>query len=408
MFHVLNCGMMFEAVSVERRVRVIYLDNSATTPVHADVVRIMSEVMQDLYGNPSSLHGMGVKAERLVEQARKVVAEALDATPQEILFTSGGTEANNMAIRGIAKKYRNRGNHIITTEVEHASVYEVFRYLEQEGYQVTYLPVDEAGRIRLTDLECALTEDTILVSIMHVNNEVGTIQPIEEIGQLLQKYPKVYFHVDAVQAFSKIPISVRKAHIDALSLSAHKFHGPKGVGALYIRKNVSIEPLILGGGQERGLRSGTQNVPGIAGLAKATLLARQNYSKLMPEFQNWKENFIAKAQEEFHGMMVNGDISLSGGAPYIISLSFSGLKSEVLVHALEGEKVFVSSKSACSSKAEVPSRVLKAMGLTDEAAIGSIRISMGAHTAAEDLQKCLHALQRVVPKLQQVMKVRKR
>lgn len=386
----------------------IYLDNSATTPVHPEVVAMMTDVMQQYYGNPSSLHSIGVKAERLVEQARKVVAEALDATPQEILFTSGGTEANNMAIRGIVNQYRNRGQHIITTEIEHASVYEVFVHLEKQGFRVTYLPVDHKGRIRLNDLEQAMTDETILVSVMHVNNEVGTIQPIEEIGELLKKYPKTYFHVDAVQSYGKIPISVRKAKIDALSLSAHKFHGPKGIGALYLRKQVAIDPLLIGGGQERGLRSGTHNVPGIAGLAKATVLAKKQQTRMMIQFQEWKEKFILGVLDKLDHVIVNGDSTLDQGAPYIISLSFPGMKSEVLVHALEDEKVFVSSKSACSSKVEKPSRVLTAMGLPDEAAIGSIRISMGYRTEEKDLIYCLEALQRVVPKLQQVMKVRKK
>lgn len=386
----------------------IYLDNSATTQVHPEVVVMLTDVMQQYYGNPSSLHSMGVKAERLVEQARMIIAEALDASPQEIFFTSGGTEANNMAIRGIAKQYRNRGKHIITTEIEHPSVYEVFVHLEKQGFHVTYLPVDALGRIRLSDLEQAMTDETILVSVMHVNNEVGTIQPIEEIGALLEKYPKAYFHVDAVQSFGKIPLSVRKAKIDALSLSAHKFHGPKGIGSLYLRKQVAIDPLLIGGGQERGLRSGTHNVPGIAGLAKATVLAKKQQTSMMPKFQAWKEKFIADVMGKLDHVFVNGDQTMDGGAPYIISLSFPGMKSEVLVHALEDEKVFVSSKSACSSKVEKPSRVLTAMGLPNEAVIGSIRISMGYQTEEKDLIYCLEALQRVVPKLQQVMKVRKK
>lgn len=386
----------------------IYLDNSATTPIHPEVLSMLTDVMQQCYGNPSSLHNMGVKAERLVEQARKVVAEALDATPQEIIFTSGGTEANNMAIRGIANQYRNRGKHIITTEIEHPSVYEVFVHLENQGFHVTYLPVDVLGRIRLRDLEEAMTDETILVSVMHVNNEVGTIQPIEEIGALLAKYPKAYFHVDAVQSYGKIPLSVRKAKIDALSLSAHKFHGPKGIGALYLRKQVMIDPLLIGGGQERGLRSGTHNVPGIAGLAKATVLAKKQQMSMMAQFQAWKENFIVGVRDKLDHVIVNGDQTFDGGAPYIISLSFPGMKSEVLVHALEDENIFVSSKSACSSKIEKPSRVLTAMGLSNDAATGSIRISMGFKTEEKALIHCLAALQRVVPNLQQVMKVRKK
>ncbi|SFX28643.1 cysteine desulfurase [Thermoactinomyces sp. DSM 45891] len=386
----------------------IYLDNSATTPVYPEVLKMLTDVTEQCYGNPSSLHHLGVKAERLVEQARKVVAEALDSTPQEVLFTSGGTEANNMAIRGIVEQYQGRGQHIITTMVEHPSVFEVFTYLEKKGFRVTYLPVDKVGRIHLHDLKKAMTDETILVSVMHVNNEVGTVQPIEEIGVMLEQYPKALFHVDAVQSYGKIPLSVRKAKIDALSLSAHKLHGPKGIGALYLRKQVTIKPLIIGGGQESGMRSGTQNVPGIAGLAKATILAIEGQARRMNQFQQWKDRFIKEVVDKLDHVMVNGDQTPVGGAPYIINLSFPGMKSEVLVHALEQEHVLVSSKSACSSKNEKSSRVLSAMGLSNEAATSSIRVSMGYQTEEQDIMDCAYALARVVPNLQQVMKVRRK
>ncbi|SEN06287.1 cysteine desulfurase family protein [Lihuaxuella thermophila] len=385
----------------------IYLDNSATTPMHPEVIDVMTDVMKKIFGNPSSLHGLGAKAERLVEQARQVTARMLGCTPQEIFFTSGGTEANNLAIKGTLDRIHGRGKHIITTKVEHPSVYEVYEQLKKRGWRVTYLSVDSLGRVNPDEVEKAVDDETVLVSVMHVNNEVGTIQPIGEIGKRLAKYPKVLFHVDAVQSFAKLPLLPARAHIDLLSISAHKIHGPKGIGALYVRKNLSLEPLLVGGGQEKGLRSGTEYVPGIAGLAKAIVLAEQKRTEFLRNSQRWKKAFLERLDGKLSPMIVNGDISPEGCAPYILSLSFPGIKSEVLVHALEEEGIYVSSKSACSSKAEIPSRVLKAMGRTDEEAIGSIRISMGFQTTAEEMERCADVLLRVIPRLQKVMKVHK-
>ncbi|MGA8941887.1 MAG: cysteine desulfurase family protein [Thermoactinomyces sp.] len=384
-----------------------YLDNSATTKTDPAVISVMADVMRDIYGNPSSLHGIGVKAERLMEQARKAVAGALHCSPQEIIFTSGGTEANNLVIRGVAEAYRQRGNHMVTSPVEHPSVYNVFQYLKQKGWNITELPVDQFGRVHPEDVVSAVTDETVLVSIMHVNNEVGTIQPVEEIGNRLKSFPKVLFHVDAVQSFGKIPLHPSSSRIDFLTISGHKFHGPKGIGCLYKRKNLTLPPLLLGGGQEQGMRSGTENLPAIAGLAKAVLLAKETEEKFYPQYQAWKEMILARVNSELNHVKVNGDIRDDGGAPYILNLSFPGLKSEVIVHALEKENVYVSSKSACSSKKEEPSRVLKAMGLTDQEALGSIRISMGRMNTEKELKQCCDALVRVIPALQKVMKVHK-
>lgn len=382
----------------------VYLDNSATTPLDPDVIRVMGDVMEKVMGNPSSLHGVGGKAERLVKQSREVVAKSLGVSPNEVIFTSGGTEGNNMAIKGVAWQYRNRGRHLITTEVEHPSVYEVFGQLADLGWKVTYLPVDEEGCVDPEAVEQALTDETVLVSVMHVNNETGTIQPVEAIGCLLRKHPKVLFHVDGVQAFGKVPLKPKEWGIDLLTLSAHKFHGPKGTGCLILREGVTLFPLLAGGGQEGGLRSGTLNVPGIAGLAKAAALASQRRTELAPRLMAWKQMMVKELQASLTHMKVNGDLSEAGGAPHILSLSFPGLKSEVIVHALEEKGVVVSSKSACSSKGEKPSRILKAMGLDDAAAIGSIRISMGAQTTEADVRRGVDALKHVIPKLQQVMK----
>ncbi len=383
----------------------VYLDNSATTRTDPEVIRVMADVMEKVYGNPSSLHGVGDKAHRLIGEAREAVARTLGVQPREIVFTSGGTESNNLAIKGVAERFRNRGRHLITTEVEHPSVYQAFRQLEERGWRVTYLPVDRLGRVSEEDVEKALTEDTVLVSVMHVNNEVGTIQPVEAIGRVLRSRPKVIFHVDAVQAFGKVELDPVRWGVDLLSISGHKFHGPKGVGALYIREGLRLTPLLAGGGQEGGLRSGTENVPGIAGLAKAAILAQQR-RETVRQWQRWKEELIQAVTSRLEGVVVNGDTTTEGGAPHILSLSFPGLKSEVIVHALEQEKVFVSSKSACSSKKETPSRVLTAMGLDDRTAIGSIRISMGYDTVESDIRQCAQALIRVIPELQRVMKGR--
>ncbi len=386
-------------------VGMVYLDNSATTRTDPEVIRVMADVMEKVYGNPSSLHGIGDKAHRLIGEAREAVARTLGVQPREIVFTSGGTESNNLAIKGVAERFRNRGRHLITTEVEHPSVYQAFRQLEERGWRVTYLPVDRLGRVSEEDVEKALTEDTVLVSVMHVNNEVGTIQPVEAIGRVLRSRPKVIFHVDAVQAFGKVELDPVRWGVDLLSISGHKFHGPKGVGALYIREGLRLTPLLAGGGQEGGLRSGTENVPGIAGLAKAAILAQQR-RETVRQWQRWKEELIQAVTSRLEGVVVNGDTTTEGGAPHILSLSFPGLKSEVIVHALEQEKVFVSSKSACSSKKETPSRVLTAMGLDDRTAIGSIRISMGYDTVESDIRQCAQALIRVIPELQRVMKGR--
>jgi cysteine desulfurase len=383
---------------------VIYLDNSATTPMHAEVIEVMIDVMQNIVGNPSSLHGLGMKAERLVDQARNVLASSFRCTPQEIIFTSGGTEANNLAIKGVAEQYQQRGRHLITTAVEHASVYETFQQLQQKGWEVTFLPVDAGGSVSPDVVEAAITDQTVLVSVIHVNHEVGTIQPVEEIGQRLRKYAKLLFHVDAVQSFGKIPLDLHSSGIDFLSISAHKLHGPKGVGALYIRKNRHLSPLFAGGGQERGFRAGTHHLSGIVGLAKATVMAEQRQASFLKNCQQWKERMLRRLMTQLTDFRLNGVVTATASAPYILNLSFPDVKAEVLVHALEEKDCYVSSKSACSSRDERPSRVLKAMGCTDEEAISSIRISMGLQTTLQDMEEGTEALLQVIPLYQQMMK----
>lgn len=373
-----------------------------------EVIRTMIKVMENYPGNPSSLHNLGVQAEQVMEKSRKVIANELQCHPDEVIFTSGGTEANNLAIHGAAIQYRNRGNHIITTEVEHESVYRVCQKLETQGWKITYLPVDSLGRIKIVDVEKALTTQTVLLSIIHVNNEIGTKQLIEQIGSLLKNYPRTLFHVDAVQSFGKIPLLPKKANVHLLSVSAHKFHGPKGVGFLYKEKNVLLDPLFAGGGQERGLRSGTFNVSGSAGLAKSLLLTTERRHHFLNQCQEWKDLFINRLTKSIPEIKVNGDVSFEGGAPYILSLSIPSIKSEVLVHALEDEGIYVSTQSACSSKRNIPSRVLLAIGRQREDALGTIRISMGFETSEKDIHKTIEVLEKILPEYQQIMKVSKR
>jgi cysteine desulfurase len=383
----------------------IYLDNSATTRLDPEVIAVMTDVMQRVFANPASLHRLGSQAERLLGAAREVIARELAVAPGEILFTSGGTESNNLALKGVATAFAQRGRHLITTQIEHPSVFDVCQQLEQRGWQVTYLPVDAEGRVRVDDVAQALRDETVLVSVMQVNNETGTIQPIAEIGQLLAAYPKILFHVDAVQSFGKLPIAPRQFKCDLLSLSAHKLHGPKGVGALYVREGVQLDPLLVGGGQEVGLRSGTHNVPGIAGFAKAVSLVAKRRQQHVVKLQQWKQQFVRRIREMLPQVLVNGGQTAETSSPFVISLSFPDLKSEVIVHALEAEGCYVSSKSACSSKSEKPSRVLLAMGHTPQQALGTIRLSLGYDTNEDELQRAAELLQQVIPPLQKLAKV---
>ncbi|WP_232700127.1 cysteine desulfurase family protein [Brevibacillus daliensis] len=380
----------------------IYLDNSATTQPDPQVIETMKRTMETFYGNPSSLHRMGVEAENVLKQARQIAAQALGKKPSEIYFTSGGTESNNTAIKGVAMRYKDRGRHIITTQVEHASVIDVCRQLEEFGFEVTYLPVDNQGRVSIDSLKQAMRPDTILVSIMHVNNEVGTIQPINQIGTYLKLFPKVIFHVDAVQSFGKVPLRINEWGIDLLSLSAHKFHGPRGIGILVKRENLQIEPLLKGGGQEGGLRSGTENIPGIAGMAKAMRLADEAASKEIIRLQKLKQQLIS-GLEEINGCEINTPTENS--APHIINFSIPGMKAEVLLHALEAEGFYVSTRSACSAKSDEPSPVLLASGIPVERAKAALRISLGKSNTEEEIDQFLQALQRCVKRILPYRKV---
>ncbi|GAB1533967.1 MULTISPECIES: cysteine desulfurase family protein [Brevibacillus] len=379
----------------------IYLDNSATTRPHPQVIETVRRAMESYYGNPSSLHQKGVEAENVLKQARKVAAQYLGCKESEVIFTSGGTESNNTAIKGVAFQYQNRGKHIITTQVEHPAVYDVCKQLEGLGFAVTYLPVDREGRVSVEAVQKAMRPDTILVSVMHVNNELGTIQPILEIGQWLKQFPKVLFHVDAVQGIGKVPLRIKDSGIDLLSVSAHKFYGPRGVGILYKREGLIIHPLMMGGGQEGGVRSGTENLPAIAGMAKAIRILEELGSVEMIRLQKLNQQ-LREGIATMEGCVVN--TPESNTAPHIMNLSVPGVKAEVLLHALEEKGFLISTKSACSSKVNEPSRVLTAIGIERDCALSSLRISLGRENTADDIQQFLKALEECVSVLRTYIK----
>lgn len=378
----------------------IYLDNSATTKPYPEVIESFVKVSTDFYGNPSSLHGMGVQAENLLSKARKQIAELLKVKSSEILFTSGGTEGNNLAIKGAAFANQQRGKHIIASSIEHPSVDEACQALVEQGYEVTYLPVNEEGVISLTDLSKAIRNDTILVSIMHVNNEVGSIQPVLEIGQLLKKYPQILFHVDHVQGMGKIDLLLADTGIDLCTISGHKLHGLKGTGILYVRQGIQVSPLFSGGNQESKLRSGTENVAGIVALAKAMRMTLQNKTQNEQKLKDIRAVFYNGLQE-IVGVQVNSPIY---GAPHIINFSVPGIKSEVLLHELEQDGVYVSTTSACSSKKRTPSKTVKAMFQNQERALSVIRISTSFQNEVEEARQAIDSIGHAVAKLKKVMK----
>ena len=369
-----------------------YFDNGATTRVFPQVKDIVIEAMEEEYGNPSSMHMKGVKAEQYVKDAREIIAKSLKVDPKEIVFTSGGTESNNMALIGTAMANARNGKHIISTRIEHASVYNPLFFLEENGYEITYLPVDEHGVVDLEALEKAIRPDTILVSVMYVNNEIGAVQPVEEIGKIVKKKnPDTLFHVDAIQAYGKYHIYPRRLKIDLLSVSGHKIHGPKGIGFLYIKDKTKVHPLILGGGQQKGMRSGTENVPGIAGLGKAVQLIYQDHEEKMKKIQAIKDDFIAQVME------LSDVRNNSGEAPHIASISFQGVRSEVLLHALEEKGIYVSSGSACSSNKPAISGTLKAIGLTKEYYDSTLRFSFCIFNTKEEVDYTVNCLRELLP-----------
>ena len=373
----------------------IYLDNAATTPCAPQVVEAMLPYFTQVYGNASSVHTWGREAKRAVEAARRQVQKALNAAqPQEIFFTGGGSESDNWAIKGAALACRS--GHIITTAIEHHAVLHTCQWLEKQGFRVTYLPVDGEGRVHPLDVERAFREDTILVSVMAANNEVGTLQPIGEIGEICRARG-VLFHTDAVQAVGAVPIDVQALQVDLLSLSAHKIHGPKGVGALYVRKGTKLDSLLHGGAQERGFRAGTENLPGIVGLGKAIELATAQLADNAARMTALRERLIAGVMERVSGTRLNGHPTQR--LPGNVNLSFEGVEGEALLLRLDLAGVAASSGSACTSGALDPSHVLMALGLTEAQAQGSLRLTLGTDTTAEEIDAVLDRLPPIVADL---------
>lgn len=376
----------------------VYLDNSATTRCYDEVAELVCKVMCTDYGNPSSMHHKGVEAEQYLRYARETLARLLKVNEKEILFTSGGTEADNIALIGTAMANHRRGRHMITTRMEHPAVLQTMAYLERQGFEVTYLPVDRTGRISLRDLEHAIRKDTILVSIMHVNNEIGSVQPIAEAGEVIRRCnPQTLFHVDAVQGFGKFRIHPGKMDIDLLSVSSHKIHGPKGVGFLYIRSGSKVNPIVYGGGQQKGMRSGTENVPGIAGLARAAEMVYADLDRDVDRMYGLREMLIEGAGR-IEDVRVNGCPGREG-APHIVSLSVRGVRSEVLLHALEEREIYVSAGSACSSNKPQISDTLKAIGVERDLLGSTIRFSFSVFTTEEEIKYTIQALEEMIPML---------
>ena len=377
----------------------VYLDNSATTRAYPEVGELVYKVMCRDYGNPSSMHRKGVEAEHYVKDAKETIAKSLKVNAKEIFFTSGGTESDNLALIGVARANKRRGNHLITSSIEHPAILNTMRHLEEEeGFRVTYLPVDAAGRIRLDALKEALCEDTILVSVMYVNNEVGTVQPIEEAVQMVKAYdPQIIFHSDAVQGYGKYRIYPKRMGIDLLSASGHKIHGPKGIGFLYIGEKVKITPIVYGGEQQKNIRSGTENVPGIAGLGLASEMIYKDLDMKVALMRDLKAYFI-EGLKKIDRTVIHG-LTDEGSAPHIISAGIAGIRSEVLLHTLEEKGIYVSSGSACASNHPAISGVLKGIGAAQEYLDATLRFSMSEFTTKEEIDYTLETLYNCVPML---------
>ncbi len=372
----------------------VYFDNSATTKVYPEVRDIMLKVMDEDYGNPSSLHLKGVQAEHYIKDSADIISKVLKCMPDEIIFTSGGTESNNLAIIGTALAKKRKGKHLITSSIEHASVLSVMAFLEKEGFEVTYISPDSEGRVRAEDFAEAVREDTILVSCMHINNEIGAVQPIAEIAKAVKKKnPDVYVHTDCIQSFGKIEVNPKKLGVDMLSVSGHKLHGPKGSGFLYVKKGTLIRPIIYGGGQQKNMRSGTENVPAIAGLGTAVKLTMADMNEKMERVMSLRDKLI-------EGLTALPDVySNSEAAPHIASISFTGVRAEVMLHALEDKGIYVSSGSACSSNKRRESAVLTAIGLDRDRLESTLRFSFNETNTEEEVDYAVKTIAELLPVL---------
>ncbi len=377
--------------------REIYLDNAATTRAYDEVISYINEINDKYYGNPSSLHTKGIESEKLVKQARQRIAASLGVMPGEVLFTSGGTESNNTAIMGYLFANKRKGNHIITSAIEHPSVLEVYKHLSKNGYRVDILEVDSNGKIKLDMLEGLVSDETALVSLIYVNNETGAIQPVEEAAQIIKsRNNSAVFHVDGVQAYGKLQLNPKKSGIDMVSISSHKIHGPKGVGALYIKSGIKVNPLFFGGGQENKLRSGTENVPGISGFGLAAEITFKSLEENNSKLSKLKKFFITQLEEKTDGYLV---ISPDDGSQYILNTAFSNLKSEVMLHHLEEKGIYVSTGSACSSRKNTASHVLKAMNIDSCYLQGAIRFSFSQFINKEDIEYTVDAIKDIIPRI---------
>ena len=380
----------------------IYLDNCSTTRPREEVVKIITESMRDDFGNPSSLHRLGMKSEKRIKEAREYIAKYLNVNSNEVYFTSGGTESNNIAIQSIVNKFGRRGKHIITTKIEHPSVLNIMKNYEHNGFHITYLNVDSLGYISLEELRNSIRKDTILVSIMHVNNEIGSIQPIDKIKDIIKWInPDTLLHVDGVQGFGKVNISLKKSGIDSYSFSGHKVYGPKGVGGLYMDKKHTLSPIVFGGNQERGLRSGTENLTGIIGFGEAVRIMRQNFEIESEHVFKLKKYFANKIKEEIQDIRFNTTLD-ENSSPYIINISFNNVRGEVLLHYLEDKDIYVSTSSACSSRGTEKSHVLRSICLKNEEIEGAIRFCFSYENTLEDMDYTIQVLKESVSEIRQI------
>lgn len=380
----------------------IYLDHAATTPMADQVAASMEPYYAKDYANASTIYEFGEKSRNAITRSREIIAYSLNARPEEIYFTAGGSESDNWALKGTAEAYKDKGKHIITTKIEHHAVLNTCKYLEEQGYEITYLPVDEQGFVKISELEDAIRPDTILISVMFANNEIGTIEPIAQIGRIAKKYD-VLFHTDAVQAYAQIPINVDFYHIDLLSASGHKFYGPKGTGFLYIRDGVKTASFIHGGGQEQGKRAGTENVPGIVGIGEAAKLAMQAMSRRIYQETRLRDLMIHEVSRRIPNAWLNGD--RYARLPNNVNFSFEGIEGETLLLLLDAKDICASAASACSAGSGEPSHVLSAIGRTDELASGTLRMTLGRSTTKEEILTAVQAVEENVALLREVARM---